>query len=177
MMKESGISLCLGFILPMPRHTGWFRIAAVCFALFAVSSHALGAQPSNAADGGVEGLWLAQDHDGVFEIGKCGERLCGRLIGMDYDKHEPKDVWGRPECGLVMLTGFMRQDDGRWHGNILDPETGKTYDAMIWSPSSEVLKLRGYILGISLFGETQTWTRYHGPAMGPNCKLPRQGAR
>ncbi|WP_367160092.1 DUF2147 domain-containing protein [Kozakia baliensis] len=119
-----------------------------------------------------EGLWLAQQHDGVFQIGHCGDTLCGKLIGMQYDKDAPKDVWGRPQCGLMMLTDFKRTDDDkRWHGHILDPETGRTYDSRIWTSSPDVLKLRGFILGIPLLGETQTWTRYHG-TIGPNCKLP-----
>ncbi|NVN44139.1 DUF2147 domain-containing protein [Asaia siamensis] len=119
-----------------------------------------------------EGLWLAQDHDGVFQIGHCGDTLCGRLIGMLYDGPVPKDVWGRSQCGLVMLTDFrLSKDENVWRGHILDPETGRTYDARIHAESAEVLKLRGFILGIPLFGKTQTWTRYHG-TIGPECKLP-----
>ena len=119
-----------------------------------------------------EGLWLAQDHDGVFLIGHCGDTLCGRLIGMQYDGPVPKDVWGRSQCGLVMLTDFrLISDENVWRGHILDPETGRTYDARIHAESPEVLKLRGFILGIPLFGKTQTWTRYRGK-IGPECKLP-----
>lgn len=119
-----------------------------------------------------EGLWLSQDHDGVFQIGHCGDTLCGRLIGMQYDGPVPKDVWGGSQCGLVMLTDFrLIRDENVWRGHILDPETGRTYDARIHAESPEVLKLRGFILGIPLFGKTQTWTRYHG-TIGPECKLP-----
>jgi len=70
-----------------------------------------------------------------------------------------------------MLTGFRLGGDRRWHGNILDPQTGKNYDATIWSPQVGVLKLRGYILGMPLLGETQTWTRYGG-LVGRDCKMP-----
>ncbi|WP_025884845.1 DUF2147 domain-containing protein [Asaia prunellae] len=119
-----------------------------------------------------EGLWLSQDHDGVFLIGHCGDTLCGKLIGMQYDGPVPKDVWGRSQCGLVMLTDFrLSKDENAWQGHILDPETGRTYDARIHAESSDVLKLRGFILGIPLFGKTQTWTRYRG-TIGPECKLP-----
>lgn len=118
-----------------------------------------------------DGLWLSQEHDGVFRIGHCGDTLCGRLIGMKYEGDPPKDVWGHPQCGLLMLTGFKTGQDQRWTGHILDPESGHVYDAKIWSPIPDILKLRGFVLGISLFGETQTWTRYRG-AIGANCKLP-----
>lgn len=119
----------------------------------------------------VEGYWLAQEHDGVFLIGHCGGELCGRLVGMRYEGEMPKDVNGRPQCGLMMLTDFKAQESGHWGGHILDPQTGKVYDSKIWSPRPDVLKLRGYILGITLFGETQTWTRYRG-TIGAACKMP-----
>ncbi|AQS87025.1 hypothetical protein NCH01_15850 [Neoasaia chiangmaiensis] len=138
---------------------------ALCIAAPAFSQTA--SSPPLAEDG----LWLSQEHDGVFRIGHCGDTLCGRLIGMKYEGDPPKDVWGHPQCGLLMLTGFKPGEDQRWTGHILDPESGHVYDAKIWSPIPDVLKLRGFVLGISLFGETQTWTRYRG-AIGADCKLP-----
>ncbi len=118
------------------------------------------------------GRWLSQDHDGVFEIGPCGQTLCGRLIGMRYRGEMPTDRAGHPQCGLMMLTGFLRQtqDPSRWAGKILDPEKGRTYHAVIWSPEPGLLNLRGYLL-LPLFGETQRWTRYDGP-IGAACHLP-----
>ncbi len=119
----------------------------------------------------VEGLWITAEGDGVFEIGACGARLCGRLVGMRYDGAMPLDVWKRPQCRQQLLTGFRPADgDGRWTGSILDPDNGHAYDATIWSPRPGVLKLRGYVL-LSLFGETRTWSRYAGP-IGMACKLP-----
>ncbi|MFT9423593.1 DUF2147 domain-containing protein [Acetobacter syzygii] len=120
------------------------------------------------------GYWLSQDHDGVFQIERCGQNLCGHLIGLRYDgTNVPHGHDGKSECGLLMLTDFHPMDDekGRWAGHILDPDTGHLYDSQIWSPQPTVLKLRGYI-GLPIFGETQTWTRYTGPAMGPVCKIP-----
>ena len=118
------------------------------------------------------GRWLSQDHDGVFEIGACGQTLCGRLIGMRYQGDMPTDKAGHPQCGLMMLTGFLRQQDdpARWAGKILDPEKGRTYHAVIWSPEPGLLNLRGYLL-LPLFGETQRWTRYDG-SIGAACRLP-----
>jgi uncharacterized protein (DUF2147 family) len=84
----------------------------------------------------------------------------------------PTDNTGHPQCGLMMLTGFVRDDSdpAKWTGRILDPEHGRTYHAQIWSPEPGLLKLRGYLL-VPLFGETQRWTRYDG-AIGPACHLP-----
>ncbi|WP_408735653.1 DUF2147 domain-containing protein [Asaia bogorensis] len=169
--KSAGVLRATG-----PRRGGCFipRAAAM---LAALAVMLLASEPGQAQTRGnppapEEGLWLAQDHDGVFLIGHCGDTLCGRLIGMQYDGPVPKDVWGRSQCGLVMLTDFrLISDENVWRGHILDPETGRTYDARIHAESPEVLKLRGFILGIPLFGKTQTWTRYRGK-IGPECKLP-----
>ncbi|NHO18243.1 DUF2147 domain-containing protein [Acetobacter oeni] len=121
------------------------------------------------------GYWLSEKHDGVFHIARCGEVLCGTLVGLLYGPTEPvpKSRDGRSECGLTMLTGFtpMSDDPGRWAGRILDPDTGNVYHAQIWSPQQDVLKLRGYVM-IPIFGETQTWTRYTG-TIGAACRMPQ----
>ncbi|WP_338422311.1 DUF2147 domain-containing protein [Acetobacter musti] len=121
------------------------------------------------------GDWLSEKHDGVFRIARCGNMLCGTLVGLQYGPTEPvptaKD--GRSECGLVMLTNFspMADTPGRWAGRILDPDSGNVYHAQIWSPTPDVLKLRGYIM-VPIFGETQTWTRYKG-TIGAACRMPQ----
>ncbi|MFT8775583.1 MAG: DUF2147 domain-containing protein [Gluconacetobacter liquefaciens] len=119
----------------------------------------------------VLGQWVTRERDGVFEIRACGGELCGRLVGMRYTGEIPKAKDGTSECGLLMLTGFVPDSDdaGRWNGHILDPDSGKVYQAQIWSPRDGVLKLRGYV-GIPLFGETHTWTRYDG-TIGARCLM------
>ncbi|GBQ91863.1 hypothetical protein AA13595_3203 [Gluconacetobacter johannae DSM 13595] len=129
--------------------------------------------PNNTVTLSALGLWETQEHDGVFEVKSCGDgQICGRLVGMRYTGEVPKAKDGGSECGLLMLTGFTPDSDraGRWNGHILDPDTGRVYHAQIWSPREGVLKLRGYI-GIPLFGETHTWTRYTG-TIGPRCQMP-----
>lgn len=126
-----------------------------------------------APDDDFMGYWLSQGHDGVFLIGRCGDTVCGHLVGLQYEGTDvPRDKNGKSECNLLMLTEFRpsSDDNGRWHGKILDPDTGHIYQSQIWSPRKDVLKLRGYI-GLPLFGETQTWTRYTG-TLGPVCKMP-----
>lgn len=124
-----------------------------------------------------QGLWLSGGKDGVFSIEPCGNNgnaLCGKLVGMDYDGDMPKDVWGRAECGLWMLTDFVPVEEHKWGGHILDPRSGRVYQAYIWLSEPNVLKLRGYVLGMPLLGKTETWTRYNGGAFGPQCKMPPQ---
>jgi uncharacterized protein (DUF2147 family) len=176
-MRESSMPLSLGFAPTPSVAVAVRRLLVLLLAVVPLSFiRPVTAQTRGYPPLPVEGLWEAQEHDGVFLIGHCGDQLCGRLIAIKYDTIPPKDVSGNSECGLMMLTGFVPNGDGpdgdkQWHGTILDPDSGRKYDANIWSPQPGVLKLRGYILGITLFGETQTWTRYNG-SIGPNCKMP-----
>jgi uncharacterized protein (DUF2147 family) len=134
------------------------------FALLA--SSAAGATPTSPA-----GRWLTEDKGGVIEIAPCGDALCGRIIGMDYKGAMPTDHWHRPQCGLGLLYA-LKPGDTSWNGSVLDPQTGKMYSAKVSIPEPGVLKLRGYV-GIALFGQTVTWTRYPGGPIGPACHLPR----
>ena len=148
----------------MPR-----RLLAFCAALALLGAGAgtrVAAEPAAPL-----GRWLSQDHNGVFEISACGAVLCGRLVGMRYQGAMPVASAGHPQCGLMMLTGFVRETDdpSRWAGMILDPEHGRRYHATIWSPAPGLLNLRGYLL-LPLFGRTERWTRYDG-AIGPQCHL------
>lgn len=85
-------------------------------------------------------LVAASPEDSV--CGKCsGERKGQRIVGMEILRH-------------------MRPHDDEWSGGeILDPESGKTYRAkMKLADGGAKLVVRGY-LGVSLFGRSQTWIR------------------
>lgn len=92
--------------------------------------------------GVVRGLLVPADPEDSV-CGKCsGERKGQRIVGMEILRH-------------------MRLDaNGEWSGGeILDPETGKTYRAkMKLEDDGQKLVLRGYV-GFSLFGRSQTWVR------------------
>jgi uncharacterized protein (DUF2147 family) len=78
--------------------------------------------------------------------GKCkGAQKGQRIVGMEIIHH-------------------MRSDGDEWSGGeVLDPETGKTYRArMKLTDGGQKLVLRGYI-GLPLFGRSQTWVRRSQP--------------
>ncbi|QDH14601.1 DUF2147 domain-containing protein [Oecophyllibacter saccharovorans] len=122
----------------------------------------------------ISGNWLTQDKDGIFYLGPCelgGKRLCGWIAGLDYQEPKPPvDYWKRSECGLALLLHLKEEPGPRWVGDILDPRSGRIYDAVVRLMPDGRLKLRGY-LGIPLFGRTEIWTRYHGPQPGANCRM------
>ncbi|GBR32403.1 hypothetical protein CFR73_14245 [Novacetimonas maltaceti] len=127
--------------------------------------------PATTVPPAVLGQWVTRNHKGVFEITRCGDHLCGKLVGLNYSDDIPRDQTGRSECGLPMLRDFVPDPDqpDRWNGSILDPNTNHVYQARMWVNQSGQLKLRGY-LGIPMFGQTQTWLPYRGH-IGPNCKM------
>jgi uncharacterized protein (DUF2147 family) len=77
----------------------------------------------------------------------------------DIHNKNPK-LRDRSVVGIVLMWK-LRYDDGEYvDGYVYNPEDGGTYRVKTEVTGSELLKVRGY-LGISLFGETKTWTRYH----------------
>jgi len=93
---------------------------------------------------GVITALLRPDDDSTAVCDKCrDERKGQRIVGME------------------IIRG-MRADGQGWSGGeILDPETGKTYKAnMHLGENGNTLVVRGYI-GLPMFGRSQTWVRHH----------------
>lgn len=58
---------------------------------------------------------------------------------------------------MVILKNFLFREGKYSDGQIYDPDSGKTYDCMMWLEGLK-LKVRGYV-GVSLFGRTETFER------------------
>jgi uncharacterized protein (DUF2147 family) len=68
------------------------------------------------------------------------------------------DRKGEKVLGLEIMRG-MEDDGDEWDdGTILDPESGKVYDCIIWidEDNPNTLNVRGYI---AFFYRTQYWKR------------------
>jgi uncharacterized protein (DUF2147 family) len=117
------------------------------------------------------GRWLTQDRDGVIEIAPCGPDLCGRIVGMDVPRlangDVPRDLQGRPQCGLRIL--HAQPDGAGWSGRITDPSNGTDWRCTLRLDGAGNVKLRGYVLA-PLLGATQTWTPYTG-TVGADCEF------
>ena len=128
--------------------------------------------------GGPEGRWLTQKKDGVVEIYRCADAVCGRLLWFEkqalqdnpraLDLNNPSaPLRNRSLCGLVILWGFKPDGPDHWSGgSAYDPDSGNTYSGEMTMKADGHLSLRGYI-GISLFGRSEEWTRSAQPT--PRC--------
>ena len=126
------------------------------------------AGPSLADRATVEGRWLTQEQDGWIRIALVGESLEGRIAGAppgspserEFDDRNPDPALRtRKLDGLVIMSGFEYDGDGRWkNGTVYDPNSGKTYRCTITLLDPNTVKIRGYV-GVSLFGRSETWTR------------------
>ena len=117
------------------------------------------------------GVWTNSEKKSTFEIYKCGELLCGKIMSLtapndpatgkpvtDAQNPDPK-LKNRPLLGLVFMQGFKYDDENKWDdGKIYDPESGKTYSCYMKMASANAMEVKGYI-GFSLIGKSQTWTR------------------
>jgi uncharacterized protein (DUF2147 family) len=75
---------------------------------------------------------------------------CERCSGERKDK---------PIVGMTIMWGLKKSGDEFTGGQVLDPETGKTYRCKLRViDNGGKLELRGFI-GFSLIGRTQTWVR------------------
>ena len=121
------------------------------------------ASASAAPDGSPLGTWSTANGQGVVAIDRCGDALCGRIVGIGRKPTEsmPTDVDGRPQCGLTIITDERFQPDGTWLGRVTDPRDGGVYQAKLWLDEEGNLRLRGFI-GIPALGATQTWHRFNG---------------
>ena len=116
------------------------------------------------------GYWLTENRKAIVQIAPCGGDICGRMVWVEKpvdeagrpkrdDKNEDAAKRARTICGLELVGGLVRTDDGAWSdGWLYNPRNGETYSAEIRPLSPSELEVRGY-LGVSLLGKSQVWTR------------------
>lgn len=116
------------------------------------------------------GLWLTENERAIVEIAPCGGETCGRMVWVanpvdeaGEPKRDANNADGakreRPICGLELVGGLHRTDDGTWtEGWLYNPRDGATYSAEMRTLSPGQLEVRGY-LGVPVLGKSQVWTR------------------
>ena len=112
------------------------------------------------------GKWKTETRNGIVEITRCGNSLCGKLLtsdgiaanpGLKDSENRDANLRNRALKGLQILGGF-HYDKGVWKdGTIYKADNGKTYDATITIVDPNTLKLKGCI--VVPLCSNQTWTR------------------
>lgn len=121
--------------------------------------------PKVAADPpSIVGEWWTEKHEGriAFLQAKDGTYV-GKLAWAqenkkDANNKDPK-LRERSLVGTILMWN-LRLDGGKYvDGYVYNPEDGRTYRIEAKLAGPDALDMRGY-LGISLFGQTQRWTRF-----------------
>ena len=117
----------------------------------------------------VFGQWAGDTS--ILDIGEANGTLYARVVGIlnpNYgadekdgpagtprvDAHNPDEsLRDRPILGINLLSGYQFSD-GKWQGQLYDPESGKTYQSQISVDGDGNLILRGYI-GTPMLGKTR----------------------
>jgi len=105
---------------------------AMMLAISAASNYA-SADSESAA-----GTWVMENGKITVYVAPCGDRLCGRIVGMKKpldkkgrpkrDKHNPNpSLRDRPVIGLTIMANMKADGEGRWTGEIYNPDDGNTY--------------------------------------------------
>jgi len=113
----------------------------------------------------VVGRWKTETKNGIVEITRCGQSLCGNLLTSDgiaanpalkdTENKDPK-LRNRPLKGAQILWGFTYRDGAWTGGNIYKADEGKTYAATITPVDANTLTLKGCVWIIC---KNQTWRR------------------
>lgn len=137
------------------------RMIALCFAILAIQSAPASAQSS------VFGNWVTESGNALVSIARCGNEVCGRISRVlvrtpdenQRDVNNPDaNLRNRPIEGLRILSGFRRDGNQYRHGEIYDPESGRSYSARLRVNRNGSLRVTGCALG-GLICQSQTWAR------------------
>lgn len=118
---------------------------------------------------GIFGHWKTYDDKSgyarsIVEITKRDGKAYGVIQEVFLQPDEPENPLciecedhrkDQPILGMEVITGLEKNGDTWEGGEILDPESGRTYRCKIWLEDGK-LKVRGYL---AFLYRTQTWIR------------------
>jgi uncharacterized protein (DUF2147 family) len=118
------------------------------------------------------GIWWNEEKTSKIKVEKKDGKYIGTVVYMIPEKYvngkSPVDdknpdvkLQSRPVVGLQILSGFVFDSkDKEWeNGTIYDPKSGKTYDCYAWLESNDLLKLKGFVMGMRFVGKSSEWHR------------------
>ena len=143
-------------------------IALLPFVLLTLSSSIAQTDDPDA----VMGRWLSSKKRNQIQIYKHSNTYTGKLVWMreptdpktgklKTDRQNPNEqLRSRPLLDLVIMSDLHYKGNNVWgDGQVYNPEDGKTYGCEVTLRDANSLDVRGYVLGITMLGKTNTWTR------------------
>jgi uncharacterized protein (DUF2147 family) len=125
-----------------------------------------------------KGDWMVEDKSAIVRIDSCGGAFCGTIVwakkqgGVDENNPDPAKR-NRPIIGLQILLGMKPASEGRYDGDIYNPENGKIYTSHMWLKGDDTLRIEGCVLGFLCGGQDWTRTKLETPATaGPQRPAP-----
>ena len=138
----------------------------------------------------IAGIWQQIDPGtglvgGLISFKVKGELWEGYIVKMYPKPGDPEnpvcsgctdDRKDQPVLGLRLIQNAKRDGLSYEGGSILDPRNGSQYSVeLTLSPDNQTLTVRGYV-GLTLFGQSQTWKRLSEsdseyPKLGPRPEI------
>lgn len=146
------------------------KVLIASLALFLIAGPAVGISAQDQGADRVLGTWFTPGNKAKINIFQCGSNFCGKITWLKdplnkegkpkVDGNNPKkELQSRPIVGMNLVWGFQYSGNNKYTGGkIYNPENGKTYSAQMTLKGNS-LDVRGYILGMTWLGESQTWVR------------------
>ena len=121
----------------------------------------------------ITGIWWNEKKTSKIEVKEEHGKFIGTVISIIQEKwvngapekdfnNPDEKLRSRSRVGLQILNGLKYiAADKEWQGGtIYDPDNGKTYDCYAWfEGDTNVLSIKGYVVGIKWLGRSTTWTR------------------
>lgn len=132
---------------------------------------------------GLLGEWWTEGREGRIRFTR---RKDGSYVGSttcckdEKDVNNPKpEMRSRSTLGIIIIWNLKYTEDGEFEdGYVYNPRDGNTYRMDVEIIDENTIEARGY-LGVSLFGQTQTWKRAklgkRGKVGGPKTGGPKTG--
>jgi uncharacterized protein (DUF2147 family) len=120
----------------------------------------------------IVGIWWNDEKTTKIKVEKVNGKYIGTIVYMvpeKYvngkppvdDKNPDAKLQSRSLIGLQILNGFaFDASEKEWKdGRIYDPKSGKTYDCYAWLEGNDLLKLKGFVMGMRWMGKSSEWYR------------------
>ena len=137
---------------------GWLTglVAVICLSLPATatsSPNGSGGAPA------LFGLWRNPAGSVTIRINACGDQVCGTVATANAEATADARDSGYPNLqGMTLMRGTIAPRSQTWHGSVLVPDLGRSFDAHIEMTDGTHAKVTG-CLWRGLFCRSQTWMR------------------